>query len=348
MTSQNGFTKKEETMKKILSRMVFPALIAALVTLFSPPEARGVGTSAGTDISNQASVDYTESGNPYVATSNTAIVTVDEVLSMTLTWQDGANVTVASPDTDGVLTYLLTNTGNGTDTYSFTTDNALGGDDFDPTNTRVYFDTDLDGSFSGGDTLYVFGVNDPILAADGTLTIFLVNDIPAALLTGNTGDVGLTGTSTTGSGAVGTKFAGLGDFGTDAILAASGGTVTTTATYAVSGVILTLLKTQTISDLLGGTDPLPGATISYTVTITTTGTGTATGVVFSDPIPTNTTYVNNTLTLDDGGGAVALTDGADLDAGDVGVTTAGTVTVAISDLTNASPVQTITFDVTID
>ena len=331
-------------MKKILKVMVFPILLLLVL----PPPAQGVGTSANTDISNQATVNYTAGGTPYVATSNVVVVTVDEVLSMTLTWQDGANVTVASPDTDGALTYLLTNTGNGTDTYSFTTDNALGGDDFDPTNTRVYFDTDLNGSFSGGDTLYVPGVNDPVLAADGTLIIFLVNDIPSFLPTGNTGDVGLTGTSTTGSGAVGTKFPGLGDSGTDAILGTSGGTVTTIATYAVSGVILTLVKTQAVSDPFGGTDPVPGATISYTVTITTTGTGTATGVVFSDPIPTNTTYVNNTLTLDDGGGAVALTDGADLDAGDVGVTTAGTVTVAISDLTNASPVQTITFDVTID
>ena len=335
-------------MKKILKAMVFPVLLAALVTLSLPPPARGAGTPANTDISNQATVNYTAGGTPYVATSNVVVVTVDEVLSMTLTWQDGANVTVNSPDIDQVLTYLLTNTGNGTDTYNFTTDNSLGGDNFDPTNTRVYFDTDLNGSFSGGDTLYVFGVNDPILAADAAVMIFLVNDIPAALATGNTGDVGLTGTSTTGAGAIGTKFLGLGDSGTDAILGTSGGTVTAIATYVVTDVILTIVKAQTITDPFGGTDPVPGATISYTVTITTTGPGTATGVEFTDPIPTFTTYVNNTLTLDDGGGAVALTDGADLDAGDVGVTTAGTVTVAISDLTNASPVQTITFDVTID
>jgi uncharacterized repeat protein (TIGR01451 family) len=103
-------------------------------------------------------------------------------------------------------------------------------------------------------------------------------------------------------------------------------------------------KAVLVIDQYGGSQPITGATIRYTLTVTAAGSGTAMGVVITDLLPTNTTYTPGTLKLN----GVVLSDAADGDAGDVGGTTAGTVTVKPGDLTSASPVQTITFDVKIN
>ena len=82
----------------------------------------------------------------------------------------------------------------------------------------------------------------------------------------------------------------------------------------------------------------------YSLVISVSGSGTATGVVVTDPIPANATYVPGTLALN----SSSLTDIADGDEGDMGVTTPGGVTVALGDLAALSPIQTITFAVTIN
>ena len=99
-----------------------------------------------------------------------------------------------------------------------------------------------------------------------------------------------------------------------------------------------------VNDTSGGTEPVAGATITYTLTVATTGVATALGVVITDAIPAHTTYNPNTLTLNGG----ALTDTADADVGDVAGTTPDTVTVDLGDLVVGAPVQVIAFTVTID
>jgi uncharacterized repeat protein (TIGR01451 family) len=112
----------------------------------------------------------------------------------------------------------------------------------------------------------------------------------------------------------------------------------------VSSATLNISKTAVVLDQYGGSQPITGATIRYTLAVTAVGTGTAMNVVITDLIPTNTTYTPGTLRLN----GAALSDAADADAGDVGGTTPGTVTVRPGNLTSASPVQTITFDVRIN
>ncbi|MBE9536349.1 MAG: DUF11 domain-containing protein, partial [Proteobacteria bacterium] len=132
--------------------------------------------------------------------------------------------------------------------------------------------------------------------------------------------------------------------GLDAVIGTSGGTSSVIASYVVSNTVVTVGKAAVVSDLSGGSDPLTGATISYTLTVTVTGGGIATGIVITDPIPANTTYTGGTLQLD----GAALSDVADVDAGDVGYTTANTVTLSLGNVAGGAPVQTITFDVTIN
>jgi uncharacterized repeat protein (TIGR01451 family) len=137
---------------------------------------------------------------------------------------------------------------------------------------------------------------------------------------------------------------GAADCGADAVVGTSGGTDSDIGTYIVSNVVVSVVKTASVSDPFGGTEPIPGATITYTIAVTVAGSGIAEGVVITDPIPVHTTYSPGTLTLN----AASLTDDADGDAGDVGGTTPGTVTVNLGDVAAGSPVEIITFSVVID
>jgi uncharacterized repeat protein (TIGR01451 family) len=111
----------------------------------------------------------------------------------------------------------------------------------------------------------------------------------------------------------------------------------------VGALNVNLNKTVAILDQWGGNLAIPGATLRYTIAASIKGGGTANNVVISDPLPANTTYTANSLRLNN----TALTDIADTDAGDVGLTTPNAVTVKLGNLTSSSPIQTITFEVKI-
>ena len=135
-----------------------------------------------------------------------------------------------------------------------------------------------------------------------------------------------------------------GDGGVDAVVGASGGEAAVFGEYVVGDVQMNVIKSAAVSDPFGGTQPTPGATLTYTVTVEVTNTGTATASVFSDPVPANTTYVASSITLNGGG----ITDVIDGDAGELDTSGAPTVVVRLGDLTLGAGIQTVTFQVTID
>ncbi len=130
----------------------------------------------------------------------------------------------------------------------------------------------------------------------------------------------------------------------DAVVGTSGGSDADIGSYVASALSVSVVKSVGIADPFGGTEPVPAAVLTYTITVNVVGTGTAQGLFTTDSIPANTTYNPGTLNLNAG----SLTDAADGDAGDVGATTPGVATVDLGNLTNASGIQTITFDVTIN
>lgn len=318
------------------------AVLAAMTLLQEPVLA--VGTPAGTDIDNTARADYVIAGSRGSA-FGTVSFRVDEKLDVNVSWQDAANIGVTTPDSDRVTTWLLTNTGNGSDSYTLTVNNALGGDQFDPAFVDIYLDANGNGTFESTlDSLYAPGVNDPLLAPDAALVIFVRNSMPAGLNSGDLGNSELVATSNTGSGLPGTSIANAGDNGTAAVIGTSGGTVSDIGVHEVSNTSVALMKTVVVTDPSGGNQPVTGAKLTYRIDATVTGPGMATGVVVTDALPTNTSYTSGTLILN----SVTLTDLADGDAGDVGATTANTVTVNLGDLTAAMPTQTISFEVIIN
>lgn len=322
------------------------AVLSALATLaLAPTAAHAVGTAAGTSIQSTAVVDYTVGGAPVSISSNTTSLIVAETVNVAIALQS-ATIAVTAGATNEALLFLVTNSGNGPETFSLTGDSVLLGDNFDPVPASpfIYFDTDGSGDLSLADVPYVAGGNDPVLAADASVTVIVVNDIPAATADGDLGRSELRATSTTGTGAPGTAFPGQGLGGVDAVIGTSGGQAAVFGVYQVGNIQVSAVKSQTVSDPFGGTRPIPGATITYQIVVTATGAGAAIGTAFNDAIPADTTYVAGSATLN----GASLTDTADADAGTFVTTPAPAVTVALGDLTASSAPQTIVFRVTID
>lgn len=323
-------------------RKVTTLFIAAMGLLVSTGSAFAASTPAGTTITNTAAANYTVGGIPQTASTGTASFKVAQLVNMSVAWQDSGNIAVSPGDTGKVLTFKVTNTGNASDTIALSINDMLGEDNFDPTaaTPAIYVDTNGSGVFDAGD----LAATSVTLAAGANQTVFLLNNIPGGATDGQTGNSQLTATSSFTPGAIGKVFPGSGPGGSDVVLALLDGAKSATGTYQVSSSVVNLIKTSTIVDPYGGSSAVPGATVTYTITATVSGSGTATGVKITDPIPANTTYKTGTLTL----GAGSLSDAKDADAGDVGGTTANTVTVTLGDLTSASGAKVVKFDVTIN
>lgn len=323
---------------------VLPGIVLLAGTLLWQGPAMAVGTRAGTPIDNTATADYVIAGSSGTAAS-TVSFRVDEKLDVNMSWQDAANIGIGTPDTERVTSWLLTNTGNGNESFALSVNNALGGDQFDPLYVDIYLDANGNATFEAGfDTLYAPGVNDPLLAPDSSQLVFVRNSAPAGLNAGDLGNTELIGTTNAGSGLPGMSFPNAGDNGTTAVIGSSGGRGADIGTYEVNATTVTLSKSVVVTDPSGGNQPMTGATLTYRVNASVSGSGTATGIVVTDVLPANTTYSSGTLSLN----ATALTDVADADAGDVGDTSVNTVTVNLSDLTAVSPIQSISFEVTIN
>ena len=319
--------------------------LIVLLLWLSPTPALAAGTAVGTVIENTANISYDLAGSSLTLQSNTTSIVVAERINVTTTLQS-PQILVSANDTAQALLFTVTNTGNGSETFTLAVDSALGGDDFDPTPAvpAIYFDTDGSGDFNAGDQAYTPGSNDPALAADESVSVFIVNDIPAAIANGDIGRSQLTATAQTGSGAPGTVFAGQGDGGVDAVVGSTGGSAAASGEYLVSEVLINFLKTQQVDDQFGTNEPVPGATLTYTITVEVASAGVAEASVVRDPLPMYTTFTPGSISLN----GTAITDAIDTDAGELDTSGPATVVVRLGDLTQADGIQTIVFQVTID
>lgn len=316
------------------------SLAALLLLLAVSTPALAVGTAAGTQITNQAEVTFVSDGTTLTRKSNETRLRVDEVLNVTLQSQDAGNIQTKAGDTDRVETFRLTNTGNAGEAFSLTADNHVSGNQFNPPLVGVYLDANGNGKYDAGtDPLYKPGANDPKLAADASVDLFVVENVPAGTQDGALGKTRLSAAAKTGTGAPGKAFPGVGVDGVTAVVGPTGGAASAEGTLQVAAVKVSVVKSAVVADPLGGTQPMSTATITYSIVVTVSGSGTAPNVIVTDPIPADTSYVAGSLKLDGTG----LTDAADGDAGEVA---GGKVTVRLGDL--ESTVKTVTFQVVID
>ena len=311
-----------------------------LAALSASPAAYAAGTLAGTDIQNIATASYDSGGSTVEIQSNPVVIKVDELLDVVVVSSDPGDVTTTNGATDAPLTFRITNNGNGPEYFTLTPNVVNGGDDFDPALSQVVLDTNNNGVYDPGvDTVYVAGSNDPLLTPDQSLTVFVLNNIPASQNNGDRANVTLAATATTGTGAPGTTFAGAGEGGGNAVVGSTSATGQAGGFLLVEAASIALVKSAVVADPFGGTNPVPGATVTYTLVATISGAGTLANVAITDPIPASTQYVASSMTLE----GSPLTDASDADQGNFNGTR---IAVALGNVA-AGQTRTVTFKVTI-
>lgn len=324
--------------QRLLRGSCYAAL--ALACLTGANQARAAGTVAGTDIQNIASATYDTPAGPVTIQSNTVSIRIDELLDVTITSNDPGDIVTTSGSTGNVQTFRVTNNGNGSEAFRLTADVAIGGDDFDPALQQIVIDANNNGVYDAGvDVVYAAGSNDPVLAPDESVIVFVITSTPAGVADGNRASVGLTAAAVTGTGTPGTTFAGAGQGGGNAVVGTTGADGSASGFLAVQATTASILKSAIITDPFGGNRPVPGAIITYTLVASVSGTGTLANLAVTDPIPAGVQYQPGSMTLETG----ALTDTVDADAGNYDGTR---IAVALGNVP-AGQTRTIAFKVVI-
>jgi len=305
-------------------------LLLALSCLVAA-SALAAGTPAGTLIGNTATLKYSLPGKPSESAVATApALTVAKVIEVVVTWQDAAAIPAGSPDTGRALAFAVTNTGNAAESFRLSRNDAVGGDQFDPLPLAIWLESGAQPGFQAtgpaADTPYGAGVNDPALPADGSLTVYLVGNIPAGVATGSFGRSMLRATATTPGSAGAAAGTLLGTFAGIQAVAGRATTAAATGSYLVSGVSMGLSKSvAAVRDPAGGTRVMSGAVLTYRIVLTFSGSGVADAVAMQDPLPATLAYVPGSLTVDgsartdaaDGDGATAANNTVAADLGSV-------------------------------
>lgn len=314
-------------------------LASALTIAVYPGSASAAGGTAGTLIQNSASATFTSGASGGTVQSNVVTVRVDELLDVAVAGLTTSPVPTGSGAS--VLTYSITNTGNGPEAFNITVDPAVPGNPFDAVVQAIAIDTNGNGAYDPGvDQVLTNGSAGPEINADAAQRVFVVVKLPASAAEGQISQVRLTAVAATGTGAPGTTFAGQGTGGSDAVVGASGASSSALDAIIASLASVALTKSASVRDPFGTAQPVPGAIITYTLTATVSGTGQAENLHVTDVIPAGTTYQPGTLKLN----GAALSDAVD---GDGGTASASGIDVNLGTVAGGST-DTVTFDVKID
>ena len=327
-------------MRMTYAKTRIAAQTLAVATVAWANSAAAEGVLAGTLIENTASASYsTGGGGTATVDSNTVQVQVDELLDVVIASQDSGAVAIGSGQ--AVLTYEITNTGNGPEAFDLTADPAVAGNDFDVTIESIVIDNGNGIYEPGVDTVLAPGTATPLIDPDEALTVFVIVSAPSGVADGETSQVNLLAEADTGTGVPGTTFAGAGEGGSDAVVGTTNADADTNGSLIASVATVTLTKSATIADPFGGSEAVPGATVTFTILAEVAGSGSIADLRITDTMPGNTTYSVGTLALD----GSPLTDASDADEGSA--SQAAGVNVLIGTASGGTNYE-VTFDVTID
>ena len=279
-----------------------PLLLIALPVLLNQ-NAFGAGTAAGTLIKNQVEVTYQVGSDPsavYIERA-TDVFTVSELVRSNVSALEPQGVGAGTPANNAVLSFQLTNTGNGNEPFLLTTREGLA-DQFKPVVTGLWIESNGQPGWQSDDTLYQASSGGVPLAADQSETIYVVSDIPSDLSDGSRSDVTLVSTSGTkgaSSKLIGNSLDGLGDGGIEAVIAQNNARHQDMTHYSVSTVKLDVEKSiLSIKDPYGTELSMPGSEVTYKIRLVASGEGTANNLVIDDAVPESMTYKINSMTSD--------------------------------------------------
>ena len=105
---------------------LFTGALGTMVMLSVSAPALAAGVAAGTFIENTATATYSNGAATESVDSNTVTILVDELLDVTVASLDASAVPLGGGN--AVLSFQITNTGNGPEAFELTPDPALTGE----------------------------------------------------------------------------------------------------------------------------------------------------------------------------------------------------------------------------
>jgi uncharacterized repeat protein (TIGR01451 family) len=313
-----------------MTKKQLPKLLASFAilscALFSG-QAFALGTNAGTAINNTATVSFTR-GSSSDSKQASVSFKVDEIINVNVTAASVSN-NITNGDQDVAITYTVTNTGNGSeefkllDTIGATNDLPLSNDDL----IVYYVDTaSSDGSFDPNDineTLYTD--NNINILNDESITVYIVTDVPNGAVLNSLTDLVLTAVSQTEANGIaasnssfGDVIPGAGENSTNAIIAVDLGRDDASSQLKVTSFDSSRSLEVFINKIILGSSALennsttvtdqkiPGAMVTYFIKVTVDNQ-TATALSISDIIPTDMTYVAESLRKQEAAGSTINT-----------------------------------------
>jgi uncharacterized repeat protein (TIGR01451 family) len=324
-------------MKRILIGTI---MVIALLGVTAPVYA--LGTNAGTVIQNQAMATYDiGAATNLTAYSGTVYTTIDELIDVAVAADPvGTTYVFTLPAANQPLLFTVTNNGNGTEPFDLTIVEAGSPpDDFDTDPpaalaAEIYIDNG-DGIFTTADSAYGTSLT---LTEDQIADVWVIQDISAGA--GTAGEFATITLEASHRHAVfstvpGTSYSGEGDGGgfVDAVLGANGGFGSASMAYQITLTTLNMAKSFAVA----GTNPVPGAVITYTIDFSVSGSGGVDNLVITDGVPASTIFVPASIT------AGPITADSTLLIGNT-----VTVSYASTTISAVAGTQTITFQATID
>ena len=350
-------------------RSVAVALAAVAVVLAQAGSAWALGTLANTNVDNRASVTYSVSAVPQTLIESSPAgntipgggfgadtrFVVDDRVDVTVTLTDVANVPVVPGGSGFIATFSVSNTGNATHDFRLTaTDGGaepFATPPFDSFNATAYTIFAEDGTTPG--SYQVLEDTDTwveALAADTSMTVYVLSSIPLGLVNLDLATVTLRATAADSlTGALDGDTVETAGADTPLVVdvvfgdALNDGFEEAVGAYVVSTAALTVAKTSSvISDPFNGAvnpKAIPGAIIEYTVRIDNAGPAIATSVTITDDLGVEIGSGSVSFVTDsygavsgvrvsiNGGAATNLTNANDGDDGEWNDSSANTVIV---------------------
>lgn len=329
-------------MKKRLS-------IVAMILLCTTNLSAG-GTTAGTSVSNSASLSFSVGGVSQTAvTSNTDTFVVDKKIDFVLANNDGDQIQVVPGDIAKITTWSITNEGNLAQKFTFTAAQLTGGE-------TIYTDADtqdsealtLEYSTDSGTTWNALTTIE--IAIDATVSIQIKTNIDSTREDGDVMNIKLEALAVDAAGTAEVATSGADTAGTIDIVLAEGvgatgdvkenGTFIVWGGYIVNAPNLSLTKSSCVlEDLVNGVSAnakrIPGATVLYVLDIHNSGTTTdATDVNISDVLVStlNSASISN-IKYDDGQTTCTCVNGTAYSGGTAGTNSGSGSTIKVNGLT---------------
>lgn len=309
---------------KNISKLLSAAGTAALMSLVANP-AYAAGTTAGTTITNTATVNFQVSGVAQTATTASNAIIVDAKIVLTDV-ETGATTSVAPGQTGAITTFQVTNSSNETIDIGLSAAaqsngaTAAHGGVVNVAATSFTYYVNKDGSptcnYSAANATQVTYLDE--VAVGSTQCLYVQSNIPATATNGQVAGINLTVTAEQGGssgsqGAVLTQSTGAWTPGTmQTVFADAAGTggdanydgkYTALADYTVAAPVLSVNKNSIVVtdpvNLTNNPKAIPGATLQYCIVVANAaGAGaSATNLSISDVLPTTVTFKANSVVL---------------------------------------------------